>query len=170
MPEKLCNMSFILSPSQSVPIISFTLFSDASIEEFSRRDKRSKTLLPFASVKQDEQHININAGVFMEDWKSYPSGGQVTFEFSPPTWKVTRRGEADGRPFLTLVVTKIAMPNPSLTVSTNWYLLSDWLAGNKHVGDTQGLGSLVKESIIIVSVVCYKLHFNETFYKWDCTV
>ena len=103
MPEKLSNMSFILSPSQSVPIISFTSSSDASIQEFSRQDKRIKTLLPFASVKQHEQHVNINAGVFMKDWKSCPSGGQVTFDFSPPSWKVIRHGQADGRPFLTLV-------------------------------------------------------------------
>ena len=67
MPEKVSNMSFILSPSQYVPIISFTSSSDASIQEFSRRDKRTNTLLPFASVKQDEQHVNINAGVFMKD-------------------------------------------------------------------------------------------------------
>ena len=104
MPEKLSNMSFMLSPSQSVPIISFTSFSDASIQEFSRRDKRTKPLLPFASVKQDEQHININVGVFMKDWKSCPSGGQVTFEFSTPAWKIRRRGQADGRPFLTLLL------------------------------------------------------------------
>ena len=96
MPEKSPNMSFILSPSQSVPIISVTSLSDAStsIQEFSRQDKRTITLLPFASVKQDEQHTSINAGVFMKDWKSCPSSGQVTFEFSLATWKVIRRGQA----------------------------------------------------------------------------
>ena len=108
MSEKLSNMSFISSTIPSYyphPNLSPSYHSHHSlmlILEFSRRDKHTKTLLPFASVKQDEQHININTGVFMKDWKSCPSGGQVTFEFSPPAWKVIRHGQADGRPFLTL--------------------------------------------------------------------
>ena len=39
---------------------------------------------------------------WIKAWKSYPSGGQVTWDFNLPDCKVVRHGQADGRLFLTL--------------------------------------------------------------------
>ena len=41
---------------------------------------------------------------WIKAWKSYPSGGQVTWDFNLPDCKVVCHGQADRRLFLTLVV------------------------------------------------------------------